>query len=68
MKESFFRKLQTAIPKVNLSLETTILEGNRGFIYISKNDIENDRSKYLDIKYQMVMDDVKAVMVKLEYI
>lgn len=44
-----------------------IREDNRGCISVAHNDVVNDRTKHIDIKYQLVVDHVRKGNIALEY-
>lgn len=48
--------------------DAKLYEDNQGCISMAKNDFVNDRSKHVDIKYQMVMDLVSKLQIELKYI
>ena len=46
----------------------TISEDNQGCNAVVKNELVNGRTKHIDVKVQMVMDNVRRGIVKLEYL
>jgi hypothetical protein len=47
---------------------TKVYEDNQGCIQLSKNAIQNKRSKHIEVKYFYIRDQVKDDKVILEYI
>lgn len=67
-RHTFPYKFQYAIQENYLVPATIIFEDNQGYIFVPKSDIVNDRSKNVDIKYQMMIGHVRKGTVTLEYI
>lgn len=64
----WIRKLGPLFPKESNISSLLIKEENQGCFSVAKNDTVNDRSKHIDVKYQMIMDNVKKGIMKLEYV
>ena len=45
-----------------------VTHNNRGAISLTKNEIGNDRTKHIDVKYNFVKDHVKSGIVQLQFI
>lgn len=47
---------------------TVISVDNQGCLHLSKENVLNDRTKHIDVKYQMIVDCAKKGMDLLEYV
>lgn len=64
----WIRNFFASIPIYNGFLRFLIKEDNKGFISLAKNGLVNDRTKHIDITYQMTMDNIKECKIFLEYV
>lgn len=56
------------IQEESILKDVIIHEDNQGCISVAQNEVVNDRTKHVDVKVQMIMDNVKRGAVRLQYI
>ena len=66
-ESKFLRNLLTEL-YVLCSVPTTIFCDNQSAIFLSKNPVQQQRSKHIDIRYHFIRDEVKSKIVEIKYI
>lgn len=64
----WLKKFNKPLEFLSDTFETAIKDDSQGQISLSKNNIVNDRPKNIEIKYQLIVDNVRCGNVKVKYI